>query len=419
VPAPPNYRASSCTQVVPGDGDVITRSERIEQLRGWTRSGAIPVSSLHEIHRIVERRRGDTIALHVGEPHIRMPDAALEAYVRALRAGHTAYNDVQGLRPLREALAAHLVNNGAPSPEQIFVTPGSSQAIAAVLQAMAVEQAVALLPAIHWPIHLQQVLMVGMRPRFYRIEGPDVSPVAALEAAYDPNVTVIVVNSPANPTGLVLSQRVLGEIHEWAVRRRVSVISDEAYEDFAFEGEVPTMAAFDAALPEKDRVVFSVHTFSKGFSMTGCRLGYMTSPSRERTQNLCRVQEATLVAPSTPVQYAGLAALAERDHLDLHHAYVRDTRDAVMAAIEPLRLLWVRPAGGWYALLDLSEFTPDSNAFCHDLLGQTGIALAPGAGFVPAGHPLSSRIVRVALCGDREITLRGIDGLLAYLRHVP
>ncbi len=377
------------------------------------RSRSIPVSSLHEIHRLVGDREGDTIALHVGEPFLRMPESASEAFTRAIRDGHTSYTDAPGLPLLCQALADRLKDNGAPSAEHIFVTPGSCQAIAAVLQSIAFDGGVALLPEIHWPIHLQQVLLAGLRPRFL----PEGDLLAALDKAYSPDVCVVIVNSPANPSGVVLDDQTLAGVHGWAVRNRVWVISDEAYEDFVYEGDAPRMAALDANLPAADRVVFSVHTFSKGFSMTGCRLGYVAAPTGERAQLLRRVQEATLVAPSTPVQYAGLAALEDERHLADHYAYVRATRDEVLRLAGPL--VWRVPAGGWYALLDLSAHTTDTNLFCHQLLDKAGVALAPGWGFAPADNPLGQRLVRLTLCWERSTTLEGVQRLLGHLGSGP
>lgn len=377
------------------------------------RSRSIPVSSLHEIHRLVEESGPDTIALHVGEPFLRMPESVSEAFVRAIRDGHTAYTDAPGLPILRRALADRLEHNGAPPADHIFVTPGSCQAIAAVLQSIAFDGGIALVPEVHWPIHLQQVLLAGLRPRFFA----DTDLPAALDEAYSPEVCVIIVNSPANPSGRVLDGKSLAGIHEWAVRHRVLVISDEAYEDFVYEGDQPRMAALDACLVEADRVVFSVHTFSKGFSMTGCRLGYVAAPNSERAQLLRRVQEATLVAPSTPVQYAGLAALADEEHLAVHYNYVSATRDEVVRLAGPL--VWRLPAGGWYALLDLSAHTGDTDLFCRELLDETGVALAPGWGFVPPANPLGRQLVRVTLCWERDITLEGIKRLLSYVGSSP
>lgn len=376
------------------------------------RSRLIPGSPLHDVHRVVQAHPG-ALALHVGEPYIQMPDSARRAFVRAIRDGRTQYTDAPGLPALREAIAERLADNGAPSPDRVFITPGSCQAIAAALHSIAFDGAVALLPEIHWPTHVQQVALAGMTPRFVAI---DDDPVAALDAAWDQAVCVLVLNSPANPSGRVLDRRTIAAVHEWAVRRRVWIVSDEAYEDFVYEGEAPRTAAFDAAVPFAERVVFSMHTFSKNFSMTGCRLGYATAPNAERAALLQRVQEATLIAPSTPVQYAGLAALNDVDHVVRHRHYVGTTRNAVMDVLEETGLVFAAPAGGWYLLLDVAPLADDAAAWCDDLLRRTNVAVAPGAGFVPPGHPMARRLVRVALCGEREATLEAVERIAGESR---
>lgn len=382
--------------------------------RALERSRLIPPSSLHEIHRLVGQRGPDTIALHIGEPYIGIPEHVREAFVKAIRDGHSYYCDAPGLPALREALSDRLTKTtGASVPvDRLFVTPGSCQAIAAVLLSLSFDGGIALLPEIHWPMHLQQVLMAGLRPRFYRTTDPGLPPAEALEEAYEPEACVLIVNSPGNPTGQVMDQATMREIYEWAQHRRVFVISDEAYEDFVYEGESSAMTTLDAAVPERDRIVFSVHTFSKSFSMTGYRLGYVAAPNDERADLLRRVQEATLVAPSTPVQFAGLAALRDHAHLRLHHDYVRSTRDEAVKMLGPRGLLWTIPNGGWYLLLDLSAYSQDTDAFCLRLLDEEGLAFAPGRAFAPAGHEMAPRLARMALCRERASTLRGIRLLL-------
>jgi aspartate/methionine/tyrosine aminotransferase len=380
------------------------------------RSRAIQPSSLHEVHRRVALRPGHTIALHVGEPHLGIPSEVSEAFVEAIRGGQSHYCDSQGLPILREKLSERFAAKaGVDVPvDRIFVTPGSCQAIAATLLSVAFEGGVALLPEIHWPMHLQQIMMAGLRPVFYPMKRGEAL-IEALEAAQVNDACVMIVNSPSNPSGEVMDADTERRVYEWARRRRVCIISDEAYEDFIFEGQPSTMLQLDAAAPPAERIVFSIHTFSKSYSLTGYRLGYVTAPTPERADLLGRVQQATLVAPSTPVQFAGLAALRQERHVQLHHDYVRQTRDAVSAALSGTGLIWKVPQGGWYVLLDLSAHTQDAATFCHALLDEVGLGLAPGATFGRPGHAMAARLARMAICREREYTLRGVGLLQEYL----
>jgi aspartate/methionine/tyrosine aminotransferase len=380
------------------------------------RSRRLPVSCLHEIHRLVTGHPREAIALHVGEPHIRMPAEAAEGYVAAIRDGRTSYADAPGLPVLRAALAERLHGNGAPSPDRVFVTPGSCQAISAIFQSMAVAGGEVILPRVHWPMHLQQILLAGLEPRFAAMPVAGRSVTEVLDEAAGDRTLALLINSPANPSGHVWSADDLGQMYAWAARRGVWIISDEAYEDFVYEGTPCRIANLDLAVPPAERIVFSVHTFSKGFSMTGCRLGYATVPRPDRADLLTRVQEATLVAPATPVQYAGLAALGATDHLTMHHAYVRATRDVAVKLLAPLGVVGAEPGGGWYLLLDLSAYTSDTYAFCLRLLAETDVGIAPGRGFLPAGDPAAERLARVTLCAEREATVTGVHRLAQFLR---
>jgi aspartate aminotransferase len=380
------------------------------------RSRRLPVSCLHEIHRRVTEHPREAIALHVGEPHVRMPAEATEGYLAALRDGRTSYTDASGLPVLRAALAEHLRDNGAPTPGRVFVTPGSCQGISAILQSIAIDGGEVILARLHWPMHLQQILLAGLEPRFAAVPDAGRTVTEELDEVVSDRTLAVLVNSPANPSGHVWSTEDLEQVYAWAARRGIWIISDEAYEDFVFEGEPCRLANLDLAVPLSERIVFSVHTFSKGFSMTGCRLGYATVPRPDRADLLARVQEATLVSPATPVQYAGLAALGATDHLAMHHAYVRATRDEAVKLLAPLDVVHIEPSGGWYLLLDLSAYTTDTYEFCLRLLDEADVGIAPGRGFLPDGDPVAERLARVTLCAEREATMTGVRRLVRFLK---
>ncbi|MEU0507373.1 pyridoxal phosphate-dependent aminotransferase [Nocardia sp. NPDC005998] len=374
----------------------------------------IGTSHLHDIHRLVEARSEPTVALHVGEPHIRMPQVAADAYVGAIRDGHTSYTDAPGILALREILAER--HSLGHSPEFVFITPGSCQGIAAVIQSVARNGGSVLLPDIHWPIHLHQTLAAGLEPRFYRLDGIDGDLVTALEQAWDESVRIVLINSPSNPSGRILDHTTLQQVHAWAYRRQLPIISDEAYEDFVYDGVHESISLFDTALAPAERLVYTIRTFSKGYSMTGCRLGYVVAPDHVRAEMLRRIQEATLVAPSTPVQYAGLAALTDAEHLHRHRSHVKQLRDAVCDKLSQAGLLWERPAGGWYVMADLHIVTSDSQRWIPELLNNRGVSIAPGSGFFPPNDSRGQSLARITLCGERTETLEGIERLVDFAK---
>jgi aspartate aminotransferase len=396
-------------------------------------AGSIPPSCLHEVFRAAEDRERVTgkqiIKLHVGEPWFDPPPEAVEAFVAAVRDGRTGYTSAEGLLELREAIAAKLISqNGLrTAPDRIIVTPGSCQGLAALMQSLAVPGDELLLPELHWPIHLQQCLLAGLRPVFYPLDDqfrPDLARLAGLASA---RTRAIIVNSPANPTGSVLPRAHLTAVLETARSNGWFVISDEAYEHFVFDGEHVSLASLERDLPERERIVFSTFSFSKSFAMTGYRLGYVVAPTAATAQALRVVQEASIICPQSPAQYAGIAALgvepAGRGNGDL----VRANRDRSLPRLHAAGLLPVLPAGGWYAMLDVARTGLDAARFAAELLQAHNVAVASGSGFalrptldgegrVTAVTSASSAdtLVRLAFCGDPEELDLGVHALVEF-----
>jgi len=407
-------------------------------LDGAPIASTIPSSELHRVFREVDERErliGTPISkLHVGEPHFTPPPEVARALSEALARGHTSYTAVEGLPELRERLVAKLAaqNNVGTDVSRIFVTPGSCQGLAALMQALTEPGSEILLPELHWPIHLQQALLAGLRPVFYPL-GRDYRPdPESVLAAATPNTKVLLLNSPANPTGAVLDEPALRTLLDAARARGWQVISDEAYEHFVFDGEHLATASLERDVPVEDRIVHSVYTFSKSLAMTGYRLGYL-STANERTARAVRiVQEANLIAMSTPVQYAGLEALRQDQVIAANHALVRTNRDTELPAVRDAGLLPELPAGGWYAVLDVAPTGLTGEQFAAALLENRNVAVVPGTGFAlvprldargrvvsaePA--PWSRHLIRIAMCVAPETLRDGVRELLEFARECP
>ncbi|GGO94249.1 pyridoxal phosphate-dependent aminotransferase [Wenjunlia tyrosinilytica] len=397
-----------------------------------SRAGSIPPSCLHDAFRSAqawELANGrPSIRLHVGEPAFAPPPAAVEALGAAAREGRTAYTSAEGMDPLREALAEKLEreNGHRTRYDRIFITPGSCQGLAALMQSVANPGDEILLPRIHWPIHLQQALLAGLRPRFYRLDADFRPDLEALEDAGSERTRMILVNTPSNPTGAVLERPFLEAVLDVARRRGWQVLSDEAYEHFVFEGEHVSMASLERDVPEEERLVYSTYSFSKSYAMTGYRLGYVAVPNAAAGDALRVVQEASIVSPPTPVQYAALAALSDPDATARNHEAVRACRDRSLPRLVEAGLLRRVPEGGWYALLDLAPTGLDAEEFSARLLAEHGTAIAPARGFAlrpeldadgrvvaVTEDPRLSTLVRVAFCGDGDQLETGVDRLVA------
>ncbi|MER5766609.1 pyridoxal phosphate-dependent aminotransferase [Streptomyces sp. NPDC001985] len=392
---------------------------------------AIPESCLHGVFRAAEERERTTgrktIRLHVGEPDFAPPDTVREALVAAVRDGRTAYTSAEGLLELREALTAKLreENGLRTSPDRVFLTPGSCQGLSAVFQTLAAPGAEILLPELHWPIHLQQIMLAGFRPVFYPLRHDFTPDVDALAALTGPRTRAVLVNSPANPTGAVMDEAAVRQLVELAHRSGWFLISDEAYEHFVYRGRHLSPASLEAGLAEPERRVFSTFSFSKSYAMTGYRLGYVVTPNATTARALRTTQEANIVSPATPVQYAGLAALAARTATEENRRAVAHAVDTALPPLIEAGLLTRPPAGGWYAVLDVERTGLEAEVLAAKLLHECDVAVAPARGF--ALRPVMARdstvtgvdelpsarhLLRLALCGPPEELVSGVRSLL-------
>lgn len=379
------------------------------------RLARLPRSVLHAVHRQVEQARRDgrdVLQLHVGEPAFGAPAAARAALVSAVADGRTGYTNAEGLPELRERLTRRLAeaDGVATVPDRVVVTPGSSYALAAIAMAVCEPGDEILLPEVFWPIYMQGAVVARATVRTYSLgEGYRIE-ADRIRAAVSAATRLVVVNSPANPTGALADPAELAEIVRWARQRDVWLIGDEAYEQFVYEGRHTALASYEHEVPDEERRVFSVHTFSKGYGMTGYRMGYAAAPNDVTAATLRRVCEGTVIAPSTPVQHAALAALDDEDMPKRAHAHVRAVRDAALGEAVREGFLERLPPAGWYAMVDVSSTGLTSAAFADRLLAEHAVAVAPGGTFVAPEAPDPGR-VRVAFCGDLDATVEGMRRL--------
>jgi aspartate aminotransferase len=398
-------------------------------------AGTIPSSCLHSIFRAaeaIEEKTGvDVVKLHVGDPYFNPSGDVAEAFIDAVRRGDTKYTGVEGLLGLREAAVEKLrTDNDVDSAvSRLLISPGSCQGLAALLQTLAEPGAEILLPELHWPVHLQQSLLAGFRPVMYPL-GADFRPdPEAIAAAATPRTRVLLINSPANPTGVVLDGDEIRALLQLARERGWHVVSDEAYEHFCYEREHISVASFERDVPVAERIVHSVFTFSKSFAMTGYRLGYVALANDRAADVMKVVQEANIIGTSTPVQYAGVAALSSRSEAAAtNRKLVQHNRDMALPPLMRAGLLRELPAGGWYAMLDVARTGLDAETFAMRLLERKGVAVVPGNGFAmrpdvdDRGHirshdyaPWARHLVRIAFCVDPVSLETGVHRLMEFV----
>lgn len=399
-------------------------------------AGSIPPSCLLDIYlaaQAKEKTGVDVVKLHIGDPYFNPSDNVAEAFVDAVRRGDTKYTGVEGLPELRERLVEKLrLDNGVDSAvPRLLTSPGSCQGLIALLKSLAEPGAEILIPELHWPVHLRQSLLAGFRPVLYPL-GADFRPdPEAIAAVATPRTRVLLINSPANPTGAVLDREEINALLALARARGWQVISDEAYEHFCYEREHISVASLERDVPVAERIVHSVFTFSKSFAMTGYRLGYVALANDRAAEVMKVVQEANIIGTSTPVQYAGIAALDTRaDAAATNLKLVQSNRDLTLPPLIQAGLLSELPAGGWYAMLDVSQTGLDAETFAMRLLDRTGVAVVAGNGFAMRpdvddqglirSHdyaPWARHLIRVAFCVDPTWLETGLRRLMEFVNE--
>ena len=330
--------------------------------------------------------RSDVLPFWFGESDEVTPQVIRDAAIASLERGETFYSHNLGLLELREQIAAYASRlHGPVGVERIAVTSGGVNALMLAMQALldAGDEAVAVTPV--WPNLTAQPLVMGARLRCVPLrpqaDGLWALDLPALLAAITPATRLLILNAPNNPTGWTLSAEEQRAILAHCRSTGTWVLADEVYERLYYEptanGCAPSF--LDIAEPE-DRLVV-VQSFSKGFLMTGWRLGWLVMPP-SLTHHMGKLVEFNTSCISVFTQRAGLAALAhEADITPRVVAHLRTCRDTLVPLLQALPGVTVAPArGGMYAFFRI-EGHSDSLALAKRLVAEAGLGLAPGVAF--------------------------------------
>jgi aspartate/methionine/tyrosine aminotransferase len=338
------------------------------------------------------------IPLHVGDPDFATPPAVVHAAVKAMQAGLTHYGPSRGFRDLRLAVASKLAcdasvsNSGAMSydPEsEILVTHGGIHAYYLAMQAILNPGDEVLIPDPSWATHANMVKQ--LRGKVAHVpasaENGFLPPIEAWRKALTPATRAIVINYPANPTGMYPERDYLQQLQDFAGEHGLWVVSDEVYENLYYK-EKPVSAG---AFPEAKECTILVNSLSKTYAMTGWRVGYLAAPQQVIENALKAAQNSiTCVAPF--VQKAAAFALSDtgvqNDAAGMRSAYAR-RREKVMQIYRDYGAAPIRvapPQGAFYFFLDFRTMKLSSQEICERILDEAGVGLTPGSAFGEQGE---------------------------------
>jgi len=346
-----------------------------------SRRGLVPPFIAMDILRAANERQAagaEIIHLEVGQPGSSAPAPVLEAARCALPSQPIGYTDALGIAPLRQAIAAHYQAQYevAVDPGEVVVTTGSSAAfLLAFLAAFEPGDRVGLaVPG--YPAYRNILTALEIEPVLVRVgENSHYQPTPELLADLG-KLDGLIVASPANPTGTMISAADLNRLAAWCRGRGIRLISDEIYHGITYETSAATARAYG-------REAVIINSFSKYHCMTGWRLGWMLVPPDLARSVECLAQNF-YISPPALSQIAALPAFGCRAELDGHVARYRTNRDLLIETLRDAGLSRFAPAeGAFYLYVDVSRVTRDSEELCRRLLVETGVAVTPGLDFDP------------------------------------
>jgi N-succinyldiaminopimelate aminotransferase len=348
--------------------------------------------------------RTGAINLGQGYPDTDGPSSVVEAAVAALRGGENQYAPLPGVPALREAVLAHQHDFYGLEPQDVLVTFGATEAIAAALLGLceAGDEVVVLEP--YYDSYAACIAFAGARRRPVTLRPPDFGlDEEALRAAIGPSARILLLNSPHNPTGRVLSRAELDMIARACIDNDLVCVSDEVYEHLVYEGEhIPV-----ATLPGMAERTLTISSVGKSFSFTGWKIGWCSGPA-ELVGATRTVKQYLTFAGGTPLQHAAAAALnGARDYLSELRDELRARRDQLQVGLDAAGLVALPSAGTYFINADVGS---DAVEFCRLLPERCGVVGIPTSVFYD-DKSAAPTLVRFAFCKAEATIAEAVERL--------
>jgi len=352
----------------------------------------------------------EAISLTVGQPDFQVPDRVKEAMIRALEQNKTGYTANVGIPELREAISQMLQEDQIHySPDEICITVGGSEGIFNVFMAILNPGDRVLVPSIAYPAYESCTKLMGGAVVEYPLLDDFSIDFGALEALIErEQPKAIVVSYPSNPTGDVLDQEGLKRLSTLLENREIFIISDEMYRSILYQGDYYSLAQV-AAL--RSRVIL-VGGFSKIFSMTGLRIGYVCASS-EILAGIVKVHQYNVSCAPSIVQWGAYEGVLHcRDEAAAMRDEFQRRRDYVHRRLVAIGMQVKLPGGAFYMFPSVKSFGMTSEAFCEGLLQEAQVAMVPGSSFGTGGEGY----IRLSYAYGMDQLAEGLNRLEGWIK---
>jgi len=362
----------------------------------------------------------DVINLGIGQPDFRTPDFIVEAAIKALRDGHHGYKAATGITPLREAVAADLHKRYSVevSPDEVMILPGGKPTMFAAILMFGEPGAEILYPDPGFPIYRSMIEFTGATPVAVPMREENGFAFSAEEtlALITPHTRLLILNSPANPTGGVTPRAEIDKLVKGLeAHPDVAILSDEIYDAMTYDGEKHTSLLQFSAI--RDRLIV-LNGWSKTWAMTGWRLGWSIWPTGDKGANLYdKVRKLAVNSWScvnAPAQYAGIAAIdGPQDEVEKMMRAFDSRRRIVVEGLNAIPgISCVTPKGAFYAFPNISGTGRKAKQLASALLEEAGVALIGGLDFGTLGEGY----MRLSYANSEENILRALERIEKFLK---
>jgi len=375
--------------------------------------------TLEFAHKARERKKNGEriISLGIGEPDFDVPQDIITATIEALKNGFYKYSDPQGILSLRTAIAEKLKteNNIPVGPEQIIVTPGAKAAIFIALMTLLEDgdevinftpSYVSYVPQIKIAEYASKVINFPLNKKDLSIDFDK------LKKTITKKTKAILFNTPHNPTGKMFSREEVERLKDIALKNEIYIISDEIYELLNFSGDTHYSPA---SIEELKDWVITVNGFSKPFSMTGWRIGYLVLP-KHLMEKAVKLQHHINTNTNTFIQKgAEVAVRSDAPHLKEYNNKIKNRLEIFKQFLETNKkyVSCTLPTATFYCWLDITSLNMTSNQFARKLVETKGVATTPGLAFGESWD----NFVRIALTCDEEEIKEGLNLITEFIRE--
>ncbi len=347
----------------------------------------------------------DCIRLTLGEPEFDTPAPITDALFQAVKAKETHYIANNGAFTLRERIAQFETeqNGFAVSAKDVIVTAGATEGLMIAFTGIIAPGDEVIIPTPAFVLYEQLVRLCGGIPVPLDTTGDDFQ-IRHIQDALTPRTKAIVLNTPHNPTGTILDEESLRQVHDAVAGKPIFVICDDVYRQLVYTDTYHSFTEYD----DIRKQIILIQSYSKPYAMTGWRLGYLIAHP-DILERLELIHQYSVTSTPSLFQRAGMAAL-EVDPTPFVQSY-RKRRDYVLERLQKMGLPLTTPLGAFYAFPRIAHLTHDSGAFCKELITRGGVALTPGACFGAEGY------VRLSYCCSEKELKIGLDRLEQFIQN--